>query len=203
MKSTQSIEDYIFSNGDWVPILSFLRDLILQTQLEEQMKWGIPTYSFQGKNLVGIAAFKNYVSLWFHQGALLQDEQHKLMNAQEGVTKALRQWRFKELKEALENESIILSYLEETIQNQANGLEIKAERLQGISIHPLLLNEFSKSDALKTAFDKLTPGRQNEYVEYLYSVKREETRLARLDKIIPSILSGKGLNDKYMNSKNQ
>ena len=94
MKSTQSIEDYIFSTGAWAPILSFLRDIILQTQLEEHMKWGVPTYSFQGKNLVGIAAFKNHVSLWFHQGALLQDEQHKLMNAQEGVTKALRQWRF-------------------------------------------------------------------------------------------------------------
>ncbi len=203
MKPTQSIDDYIFSTGAWAPILSFLRDIILQTQLEEHMKWGVPTYSFQGKNLAGIAAFKNHVALWFHQGALLQDEHHKLMNAQEGVTKALRQWRFKELKEALENESIILSYLEETIQNKASGLEIKSERLQEISIHPLLLNEFSKSEALKTAFDNLTPGRQNEYVEYLYTAKREETRLTRLDKIIPLILAGKGLNDKYLNSRNQ
>ncbi|NJO87983.1 MAG: DUF1801 domain-containing protein, partial [Chloroflexia bacterium] len=98
MKYSKSIEEYIENNPQWGKELTQLISIVRETGLEETIKWGAPTYTFNGKNIVGLGAFKSYVGLWFHQGALLADPEKKLINAQEGTTKALRQWRFNSME---------------------------------------------------------------------------------------------------------
>ena len=94
MKKTKTVEDYIAGNGEWTEALEKLRSILLDTEMEETVKWGAPVYTIDGKNVVGIGAFKSYVGLWFFQGVFLKDKEKVLVNAQEGKTKALRQWRF-------------------------------------------------------------------------------------------------------------
>jgi uncharacterized protein YdeI (YjbR/CyaY-like superfamily) len=94
LKRYKTPEEYIANNKDWQKSLILLRDILLSTQMTETIKWGVPVYTFEGKNIVGTTAFKSYVGLWFFQGALLKDKKKKLINAQTGKTKALRQWRF-------------------------------------------------------------------------------------------------------------
>lgn len=110
-------------------LLNKLRKIIRTTHLNETIKWGMPTYTCDNKNLLGIGAFKNHVGLWFFQGGLLTDSYHKLTNAQEGKTKAMRQMRFEKLDDVEEN--IILEYIEQTIANHKNGLVIKAVKKNG------------------------------------------------------------------------
>ena len=94
MKSSGTADDFILNSGKWQKALTLLRDIFLATQLNETKKWGAPVYTMEGKNIAGMAASKSYVTIWFYQGALLKDKEKKLINAQEGITKALRQWRF-------------------------------------------------------------------------------------------------------------
>jgi len=93
LKRYKTPEEYIAKNKDWQQSLILLREILLSTQMRETIKWGVPVYTFEGKNIVGITAFKLYVGLWFFQGAMLKDKKKKLINAQAGKTKALRQWR--------------------------------------------------------------------------------------------------------------
>ncbi|MDX1313927.1 MAG: YdeI/OmpD-associated family protein, partial [Eudoraea sp.] len=118
-----------------------------------------------------------------------------LENAQEGKTKAMRHWKFSS------NEDIdslaVLSYVEEAIANQKKGLELKPERKKETDIPALLQNQLNKTPAVKKAFESLTPGRQREYCEYIDSAKQEKTKRSRIEKILPMIQEGKGLNDRY------
>jgi len=165
--------------------------------MTETIKWGAPVYTFERKNIVGIGAFKSYVGLWFFQGALLNDKKKKLINAQEGKTKALRQWRFNSVKEIEAESKTIKQYLKEAILNQKQGKEIKPERKKLLEI-PKELNDFIKKDKkVKESFNSLSLSKQREYAEYISEAKRDETKLKRLFKIAPIILKGKGLNDKY------
>ena len=158
------------------------------------MKWGIPTYCLKNKNVAGIGAFKSYAGLWFFNGSFLKDEEKKLINAQEGKTKGMRQWRFEVLKEI--DEALVKSYIEEAIQNQKDGKEIKPEKKP--LIIPDELNEALASDSqLSEAFEALSLSCKREYAEHIAEAKREETKLKRLDKIIPMIMDKVGLNDKY------
>jgi uncharacterized protein YdeI (YjbR/CyaY-like superfamily) len=150
-----------------------------------------------GKLVAGFAAFMNHYAIWFHQGVFLKDTDKKLVNAQEGKTKALRQWKFTE-KDEIE-EDIVLKYLREATENSLNGKELKPVRKTEVSIPTLLKQALASDSALKTAFEALTPGRQREYSEHIGSAKREATQLSRLEKIKPMILEGLGLNDKYKN----
>ncbi len=195
MTKTASAEDFIAKHPNWQDLLLALRDLLNSTELEETIKWGVPLYTLDGKNVVGIAAFKNHAALWFHQGALLSDPEGKLVNAQQGKTRAQRQWRFKEGDDL--DEALILSYVLESIKNQRQGKIVKQAKSKSLSV-PLELEQALKSDAaLKDAFDALTPYKQREYAEHVSSAKREDTPMRRLDKIAPMIRAGKGLNDRY------
>jgi uncharacterized protein YdeI (YjbR/CyaY-like superfamily) len=197
MKRYKTPEEYIANNKDWQSSLILLRDILLDTQLTETVKWGVPVYTFEGKNIVGIAGFKSYAGLWFFQGALLKDKKKKLVNAQAGVTKALRQWRFNSVKEIEAESKTIKQYLEEAILNQKQGKEIKAEKKRPFEI-PIELNGlFEKDKKVKECFNSLSLPKQREYAEYIFEAKRDETKQKRLTKIIPLILKGKGLNDKY------
>jgi uncharacterized protein YdeI (YjbR/CyaY-like superfamily) len=147
--------------------------------------------------VAAMADFKNHMALWFHQGVFLKDKQNKLINAQEGVTKALRQWRFEEEDEI--DSALVLEYINEAIANAAAGKEIKPVKKKEVSIPSILKNAFANDKDLQKSFNDLTPGRQREYAEYIAGAKQEKTKLSRLEKCIPMIKEKKGLHDKYKN----
>ncbi|GAA0719978.1 hypothetical protein GCM10009430_19660 [Aquimarina litoralis] len=196
MQYNTSVEEFISKKPEWVKSLQLLRSIMLTTEMEETIKWGVPTYTINGKNIVGISAFKSYVGIWFHQGVFLKDPYNQLINAQEGKTKGLRQWRFGSFEEI--NKDQVLAYVLEAIQNQKEGKEITIERSsKEIEMPYHLKTELEHNKELKTSFSKLTPFKQKEYMEYISTAKRDATKDARLQKIIPMILKGIGLNDKY------
>lgn len=192
-----SVESYIASKKDWAEALNLLREIFSVVELKETVKWGIPTYTLNNKNVVSFSAFKSYIGIWFFNGVFLKDAAHKLLNAQEGVTRGQRQWRFQSLEEIRENRELILNYLEEAIQNQKDGKVIKAQRNKVLDVPPELQYALNKDPLLKDGFNALSTSRQREYCEFLSEAKREETRHRRLEKICPMILQGVGLNDKY------
>ncbi len=126
MKRASSVDEYIADAGAWQGELERLREILLSTELEEDVKWGAPCYTCDGKNVVGMAGFKSYFGLWFFQGALLKDDSQVLINAQEGRTKALRQWRMKTAKEI--KPAIIKSYVREAIRLAKEGKQIAPAR---------------------------------------------------------------------------
>ena len=195
MEKHHSVQDYIEHHKNRKSELLFLREIICETELEETVKWGAPCYTIDDKNVIGLAAFKSYVGLWFHQGVFLEDKQKVLINAQEGTTRALRQWRFTSIEEM--NPKLIKAYIVEAIQNQREGKVIKALKAKKVDVPAELKTELSQNNDLKKAFDLLTPGKQREYAEHIGVAKQEKTRVSRLSKAIPMILNGVGLNDKY------
>lgn len=197
LTDTQKVDAYIAKQTQWKEKLQQLRHIMRQTEMKEEVKWGKPTYTLDGKLVVGMADFKNHMALWFHQGVFLNDKHNKLVNAQEGVTKALRQWRFGREDEIDSN--LVSEYVEEAIENAKAGKEMKPLRKKEVALSPLLKNAFEKDPALKEDFEKLTPGRQREYATYIAEAKREATRQSRLEKCIPLIKKGVGLHDKYKN----
>ncbi|HIC33086.1 MAG TPA: hypothetical protein EYO76_14335 [Flavobacteriaceae bacterium] len=199
MKKVSSVEEYIENNLEFSRQLNTLRQLLISTELEEQIKWNAPTYSINGKNVIGLGAFKNHYCLWFFNGVFLKDEANMLVNAQEGKTKALRQMRFESDDDL--NSNLILSYIKEAIQNQKLGKEIKATRTKkaDITIPTQLQNAFKINSNLKDAYDKLSLSKQKEYCNYINEAKREATKKSRLEKITPMIIDLKGLHDKYKN----
>ncbi len=194
---SKTIEGYIEKQEKWREQIIHLRNLLNSCGLKEELKWGTPSYSINGKLIIGIAGFKNHFCLWFHQGVFLKDKEKKLINAQEGVTKALRQWRFEESDQI--EDDLVLEYISEAMQNSIEGKEVKPQRKTGVSIPPLVQEALSRNKKIDSAFKKLTPGKQREYADHIGGAKREETKLSRLEKCMPMILEGKGLNDKYKN----
>ncbi|MFA7273884.1 MAG: YdeI/OmpD-associated family protein [Crocinitomicaceae bacterium] len=197
MNNSKSIEAFFEVKSQWREELIYLRSLFQATELEETYKWKTPIYTIEGKNVAGMTAFKSHVAIWFHQGVFLKDENKKLINAQEGVTKALRQWRFDSLEEIQHNKDLILAYLEEAIENQKLGKELKPIKNKPLDIPVELQQELDKVDTLKTAFESLNLTKKREFVEYIATAKRPETKMARLEKIVPMIEQGIGLNDQY------
>lgn len=192
------VDAYIEKKKEWKTELEKLRSVFKDLPVDETIKWGAPTYVFDGKNVVGLAAFKNYCGLWFFQGALLKDKHNVFINAQEGKTKAMLQWRFNSLDEI--DVDLIKDYVLEAIENVKNGKEIKPKRnTKPVSIPDELKEEFSKNKQLKECFESLSQSSQREYANHISEAKRESTRLNRLEKIIPMILEKKGLYDKYKN----
>jgi uncharacterized protein YdeI (YjbR/CyaY-like superfamily) len=177
----------------WTDEIEVLKSILEKTQLVETVKWGAPVYTYNGKNVVGIAGFKNYFTLWFYKGVFLKDEAGRLVSADE-KTKSLRQWRFESGSEL--DDKLIIKYVNEAVEIEKAGLAVKPEK-KSDAIPELLQQALEENNMLKAAFDKLTPGKQREYSEYIAEAKQEKTRLARLEKITPLILEGKGLNDKY------
>ena len=195
MKRYKTVNEYIEASDHWREELVQLRKVLLSSKLEETVKWGMPCYTLEGKMVVGLGAFKSFVALWFFQGALLSDEKKLLINAQQGRTKAQRQWRFLSNKEI--NPTLIMSYVEEAIQLQVKGLEIKPVRNKPLNLPPQLEDALSKNEKAHAGFKELTKGKQREYADYVSDAKREETKTKRIEKIIPKIVEGVGLNDQY------
>ena len=195
MKRYKTVDEYIENAEHWQEELIRLREILNSTKLVEAVKWGGPCYLHNDKMVVGMGAFKSYVGLWFYQGALLADEDGVLINAQEGKTKALRQWRFGSMKEIKVRK--IKAYIKEAIELQEEGKEIKADRSQPVVVPPELKKALAANKKAQTAFKALTKGRQREYTTYIADAKRDETKAKRLEKILPMIEEGIGMNDKY------
>ncbi len=195
MKRNKTVDEFIDSNEMWNKELVLLRKILQSTGMEETIKWGFPVYTFEGKNIVGLGSFKSYVGLWFYQGVFLKDKHKKLQNAQEGKTKAMRQWRFSNAKEI--DKKLVLEYLAEAIENQKQGKEVKVERNKPINIPSKLEAAFKEDKTLKKQFDALSLGKRRDFAEYIDAAKREATKDKRLLKIIPMIKELKGLNDQY------
>jgi len=198
MKRATSVEEYIESNEKWSEALNLLRKIMTSTEMVETLKWGIPTYTVNGKNVVGLGAFKNHFGAWFFNGVFLKDELGILRNAQEGKTKGMRQMNFSSIEEVDKN--VVLQYVKEAIENQKLGKEVKADRSKKETIVPPELEEvFSNDPNIEARFKSLAPYKQREYCEHISSAKREATKQSRLEKCIPMIAQGIGLHDKYKN----
>lgn len=195
MNRAKSVEEYIDSAVRWQAELRRLREILCTTDLEEEVKWGAPCYTIDGKNVVGMAAFKAYFALWFHQGALLSDGKNVLINAQEGKTKALRQWRMTSVSEI--RASDIRRYVREAIKITREGRTIKPERSRPLVLPPELATALEGNKSAAAAYRNLRPGLQREYADYIAEAKREDTKTRRIDKILPLIIDRVGLNDKY------
>ena len=126
MAEKKSIDSYIAKKDKWQKELRQLRELLSTTEMEETVKWGAPCYTVDGKNVVGMAAFKEFVSLWFFQGSFLKDKSNVLGNAQEGTTRGLRQWRFASIEEI--DAKLVSAYIKEAIENQKKGLQVKPKK---------------------------------------------------------------------------
>lgn len=196
MRSTKTnVVDIIMEDPQWSEELLLLREIILSTGLKEEIKWGGPLYTLEGKHVLAIGGFKNFFTIWFHQGVFLSDPSKVLVNAGEGRTRGLRQWRFASAKEI--KPALIKKYVKEAIANAKAGKEIKPQKKAAMKIPPEFLVAFKNDKGLKAAFDQFTPGKQREFLEYVAEAKTEATRIRRVEKSVPMILRGEGLNDRY------
>lgn len=180
--------------NQWEEELDFLKSIIIKTELVEAIKWDAPVYMLNNKNVLAIGGFKNFFTIWFYNGVFLKDPKKVLVNANEGVTKSLRQWRFESKEEV--DEKLVLSYIREAIENEKAGLSIKPAKKEAV-VSEFMKNQFNTDFGLKKAFEIFTPFKQREFLEYIESARQEKTKITRFEKIKPMILEGIGLNDKY------
>jgi len=194
MKRNTSVDEFISKHPEWHDELCLLREIVLGTEMEEFIKWGIPVYTIGGKNVIGLGAFKSYVGIWFYQGVFLEDKAQVLINAQEGKTKAMRHWKFSSIDDI--DTSLVKPYIEEAIANQKAGKEVKPQK-RPLIIPKLLAEAMNLDRVFASSFDALSLSLKREFADYISDAKRDETKRSRLEKIKPMILKGIGLNDKY------
>ena len=193
----KEVDSFILKHERWTKELELLRQTAMSIGLVETLKWGTPVYSIGGKNVIGLGAFKNHMGIWFFNGSLLKDVDEKLFNAQDGKTKAMRQWRFTNFDEVVEEIEVIELYINEAMLNTIEGKIVKPAKNKPLIIpEELQLVLDSNSKALK-AFNEMSVSKRREYANHITNAKRAITKNARLEKIMPMILDGKGLNDKY------
>jgi uncharacterized protein YdeI (YjbR/CyaY-like superfamily) len=188
------VDAFISRNQRWQEELEKLRSILLDCQLGEELKWGVPCYTFQQSNLVLMHVFKEYCALLFFKGALLKDPHGILIQQTENV-QAGRQIRFTNLQEIVVTEPILKAYIEEAIQVEKSGLQVDFKKTTEFKMPEEFQNKLDEIPALKTAFEALTPGRQRAYLLYFSAPKQSKTRQARVETCMPQILDGKGLND--------
>ncbi len=188
------VDFYFLKNKRWQPELEQLRAIILNCGLTEELKWGVPCYLFEKKNLVLIHVFKKYCAVLFFKGALLQDSPGLLVQQTENV-QAARQLRFTQVQEIRELTPILKAYIYEAIEVEKAGLKVELKKTPEFLMPEEFENKLEQTPALKTAFEALTPGRQRAYLLYFAAPKQAKTRAARVEKWSPHILLGKGLND--------
>lgn len=196
MNDREKVDAYIGKRPEWAATLEAARRILLDAGLDETVKWGAPAYTLDGRVVVGLGGFKNHCALWFHQGVHLSDPAKKLVNAGEGVTRGMRQWRL--ARGERPDLRLVRAYALEAVANQRAGRAIRPARRKAPPEPPEELAAALAADArLKAAFEGLTPGRRREYAEHIGGAKRESTRLARLERARPMILAGAGLHDRH------
>lgn len=179
----------------WNEELETLASIINTLPLQKIRKWGTDVYTFDGKNILSFGGFKHFFSIWFFNGVFIDDKYNVLNSASESYTVSQRQWRFTSATQI--DEAKIKEYIYQAIEIEKKGLKLDTKTLPPVLPDSFLKETFEKDNVLKSAFDKLTPGRQKEYIIYINEAKQEKTKQSRIDKITPLVRAGKGLNDKY------
>jgi uncharacterized protein YdeI (YjbR/CyaY-like superfamily) len=188
------VDFYFDKAGVWQQETGALREIVLDCNLDETLKWGCPCYTHEGANIVLIHVFKEYCALLFFKGALLSDPENILIRQTENV-QAARQLRFTDLSRIKRQSKVIKAYIHEAVDVEKAGLKVEMKKTVEYGI-PEEFRQLLDADAtLKTAFEALTPGRQRAYLMFFTAAKQSKTRAARIGKSIPMILEGKGLND--------
>jgi len=197
MNTSEKVVAYFEEEHLFKKSIALLRKLALQSNLEETFKWAFPTYMLYGKNVLAICRFKNHCGIWFFNGVFLSDVEDVLENAQEGKTQAMRHWKF--LKDSSIDVKKVTAYINEAIENERKGVKLppKKKSLSKAIVPPELEAVFKKEDSIKKAFAALSAYKRKEYCEYITIAKQEKTKLSRLEKILPMITEGVGLNDMY------
>ncbi len=187
--------DFFFNKAkQWQEEYEKLRLIVLDCGLTEELKWGCPCYTFKDSNIVLIHGFKEYCALLFMKGVLLSDTHGILIQQTENVQVA-RQIRFTNLREIVDLESVLKNYIHEAIEVEKAGLKVEMKTTAEFKMPEEFQYKLDHIPALKTAFEALTPGRQKGYLLYFAAAKQAKTREARVEKYIPQILDGKGLED--------
>ncbi|HVX49108.1 MAG TPA: YdeI/OmpD-associated family protein [Chitinophagaceae bacterium] len=187
--------DFFFEkDSQWQKEYKMLRTIILHCGLTEELKWGCPCYTHEGNNIVLIHGFKEYCAVLFFKGALLNDANGVLIQQTENVQSA-RQVRFTNAAQVKQLATVLKTYIYEAIEVEKAGLKVKFKRAEEYKVPEEFQRRLNKQAALKKAFKALTPGRQKAYLFYFSQAKQAKTREARVEKYIPKILEGKGLDD--------
>ena len=190
------VDEFIRKAQKWKEEFKELRKIALDCQLVEELKWGAPCYTDDKKNIVLIHGFKEYCALLFFKGALLKDYQGILITQTEN-TQASRQIRFTSVSDIVEQEPILKDYILQAIEIEKAGLKVDYKKTSEYIIPEEFQIELDQNPAVKTAFESLTPGRQRAYLLHFSQPKQSKTRVSRIEKCIPRILDGKGLNDQW------
>ncbi len=186
--------DFYFRKARWGKELEQLRTIVLDCGLTEELKWGVPCYSLQKRNIVLIHVFKEYCALLFFKGALLDDPNGILIQQTKHV-QAARQIRFTNVQEIVKMAPILKAYIYEAIEVEKAGLKVEYKKTTAFSIPKEFKNKLDKTPGLKAAFHALTPGRQRGYIFYFSAPKLSKTRESRVEKSTKQILNGRGLDD--------
>mgnify|MGYP000182699362 CR=1 FL=1 len=179
----------------WPEELKALRAILLTTDLKEDLKWSMPTYTFQNKNVLILSAFKNYASLNFFKGSLLKDPQQLLENAGPNSREA-KLFKFYDTKKIVEQEGAIRDFIKQAIELEKSGAKVEKVKQEDLVLPEVLLAAFKEDAGLEAAFRALTPGRQRGYVITISGAKQAKTRVARIEKWKSHILMGKGIHDR-------
>jgi uncharacterized protein YdeI (YjbR/CyaY-like superfamily) len=188
------VDGFIARADKWQQEFCKLRSIVLDCGLTEELKWGVPCYTVEDKNVVLIHGFKEYCAILFVKGALLSDAKGILITQTENV-QAARQVRFTNAREIDELEPILKAYIFEAIEAEKDGLKVKLKKTAEYALPDEFQNKLDENPELRTAFEALTPGRQRAYILYFSQPKQAKTREARVEKSTQQILEGKGLND--------
>ena len=193
-KPHPSVDAFLEEEPRWRPEFEALREIVLPSGLTEEVKWGKPTYSLDGKNVVLMHGFKDYAALLFMKGALMKDEEKVLVQQTENVQSA-RQIRFTSVDEIKRMDNMLKAYIDEAISIERSGEKIVKKTTADFAVAEEFQARLDGDPKLKAAFEALTPGRQRGYLLFFSSAKQAKTREARIDKCAPQILAGKGLDD--------
>jgi uncharacterized protein YdeI (YjbR/CyaY-like superfamily) len=191
-KMNPKVDEFLKNTTKWRDEFEKLRMIILDCQLTEELKWGVPCYTYEKSNIVLIHGFKEYCAILFVKGVLLSDPMGILIIQTENVQSA-RQIRFSNVDEIIEMEPILKAYINEAIEVEKAGLQVSYKKTTEYRVPEEFQNKLDENPALKTAYNALTPGRQRAYLLYFAAPKQSKTREARVEKCIPQILEGKGL----------
>jgi uncharacterized protein YdeI (YjbR/CyaY-like superfamily) len=186
------VDEFFEKAKKWRNEFAELRKICLDCGLTEELKWGKPCYTYQENNIVLIHGFKDYCALLFFKGALLKDPKGILIQQTENV-QAARQVRFTNVQKIVDTQSVLKRYIKEA--KEKAGLEVSYKKTSEFAVPEEFQKRLDNSPALKKAFDALTPGRQRGYILYFSAAKQPTTREARVEKCVPQILEGRGLND--------
>lgn len=188
------VDGYLSRAKEWREEFKQLRTIVLDCGLTEEIKWGCPCYTFEKSNIVLIHGFKEYCALLFFKGALLKDPKGVLIQQTKNVQSA-RQIRFANVKEIVKLKPVLKAYVREAIEVEKAGLKVNLKKTSDFPIPEEFQSKLDETSTLKTAFQALTPGRQRAYLHFFSQPKQSKTREARIQKSMPQILKGKGLND--------